>query len=294
VAQRIRQDQIDILVDLVSHMADNRLLVFARKPAPVQVTFAGYPATTGLSMIDYRLTDVHLDPPGSNDAFYSEQSVRLPDCFWCYDPGGAELPVNPLPAADNGFVTFGCLNNLCKVNDPALALWIRVLNATPDSHLIILSPAGSPRQRMAAQLQQGGIDPARVEFIARLPRPQYLELYHRIDLGLDTFPYNGHTTSLDSFWMGVPVITLVGQTSVARAGLCQLMNLGLPELAANRPDDYVKIAVELANDLPRLSKLRSTLRQRMEQSPLMDGQRFARNLELAYRQMWRRWCATPL
>ena len=139
-------------------------------------------------------------------------------------------------------------------------------------------------------LQGEGISPDRIELIAFRPRPQYLELYHRIDVGLDTFPYNGHTTSLDSFWMGVPVITLVGKTVVGRAGLSQLTNLGLTELIARTPEQYVQIAAELAGDLPRLAELRRTLRARMQASPLMDGPRFARNVEAAYRQMWRNWC----
>ena len=173
-----------------------------------------------------------------------------------------------------------------------LTLWAQVLRQVENSRLLLLAPQGSHRQRTLDRLGQEGIDPGRIEFVPPQPRREYLELYHRIDLGLDSFPYNGHTTSLDSFWMGVPVVTLVGQTAVSRAGWCQLSNLGLTELAAQTPEQFVRIAVELARDLPRLEELRSTLRQRMEQSPLMDAPRFARNIEAAYRQMWRTWCET--
>jgi predicted O-linked N-acetylglucosamine transferase (SPINDLY family) len=292
LARLVREDRIDILVDLALHMARNRLLVFARKPAPVQVTFAGYPGTTGLSAIDCRLTDRHLDPPGFDDPCYSEESIRLPDTFWCYDPLSGEPAVNPLPALENDCVTFGCLDNFCKINASVLKLWAQVLKAVDRSQLVILAAEGSHRRHTLDLLEQQGVAPDRVTFAGRLPHARYLELYHRIDIGLDTFPYNGHTTSLDSFWMGVPVVTIVGQTVVGRAGLSQLRNLGLPELIAQTPEQFVSIAVALAGDLPRLSALRATLRDRMQQSRLMDAPRFARNIEAAYRTIWQRWCAT--
>ena len=291
LAAQIREDRIDILVDLALHMAHNRLVVFARKPAPVQVTFAGYPGSTGLRTIDYRLSDPYLDPPDTDESIYSEQTVRLPHSFWCYDPlDCGDLRVNSLPAQGNGLITFGCLNNFGKINDAVLRLWASVLRAVPSSRLLLLAPEGSHRQHTLDVLGQEGVVHERIEFIARRPRRKYLELYHRIDLGLDTLPYNGHTTSLDSYWMGVPVVTLVGQTVVSRAGLSQLMNLKLPELISATPEEYVEIAVDLASDLPRLRYLRSTLRARMEASPLMDAPRFARDIEAAYRIMWRQWC----
>ena len=217
LAQRIREDHIDILVDLALHMPHNRLLAFARKPAPVQLTFAGYPGTTGLAMIDYRLTDPCLDPPDLFDRCYSEESVRLPDAFWCYDPLTSRPAVNPLPALEQGYVTLGCLNNFCKINAPVLRLWAQVLKAVDRSRLAILAAEGAHRQQALNFLQAEGVTPDRVTFFGPQPRPAYLQLYHRIDLGLDTFPYNGHTTSLDSFWMGVPVVTLPGPTVVGRA-----------------------------------------------------------------------------
>ena len=251
-----------------------------------------YPGSTGLTAIDYRLSDPFLDPPGTDESIYSEKTVHLPHTFWCYDPlDGRDISVNALPAPANGFVTFGCLNNFCKVNDSVLRLWAGVLRAVASSRLLLLAPEGSCRVRTIALLGQEGIAAERIEFVAQQPRRKYLELYHRIDLGLDTFPYNGHTTSLDSFWMGVPVVTLVGQTIVGRAGLSQLMNLQLPDLSASGPEQFVRIAAELARDLPRLSELRRTLRSRLEASPLMDAPRFARDIEAAYREMWRKWCA---
>ena len=293
VADQIRADGIDILVDLALHTAHSRLLAFARKPAPVQVTFAGYPGSTGLRTIDYRLSDPYLDPVGMDESVYSERTIRLPDSFWCYEPVNAlDIAVNRLPVLEKGALTFGCLSKFCKINDDVLALWARVLREIEHSRLLLLTEEGTHRQRTLDRLSKEGVDPTRIEFSSRQPRRAYLELYHRIDIGLDTFPYNGHTTSLDSFWMGVPVVTLVGQTVVGRAGWCQLSNLRLEELAARTPEEFVKIAVDLAKDLPRLQALRETLRGRMEQSPLMDAPKFARSIEAAYRQLWRSWCET--
>jgi predicted O-linked N-acetylglucosamine transferase (SPINDLY family) len=284
----IRGDGIDVLVDLSLHLGHNRLTVFARKPAPVQATFAGYPGTTGLDAIDYRLTDPFLDPPGHGNSLYSEKSIRLAHSFWCYDAAAMhpadELPVAPLPALATGRVTFGCLNNFRKVNDRVLRLWSNVLRAVPESRLILLAPRGNARRRVLDRL-----DFSRVEFVDRQDRAAYLKTCDRIDIGLDTFPYNGHATSLDCLWMGVPVVTLIGRTVVGRAGLSQLTNLGLTELIAQTPEQYVQIAVELAKDLPRLAEMRRTLRARMQASPLMDAPGFARDIEAAYRQMWRNW-----
>jgi predicted O-linked N-acetylglucosamine transferase (SPINDLY family) len=290
VADRIRHDGIDVLVDLALHTQGNRLLVFARKPAPVQATFAGYPGTTGLHAIDYRLTDPYLDPPGWNDAYYTEASYRLPHTFWCFDPQTEEPAVAPLPALEKGIVTFGCLNNFCKVNDGVLELWAQVLRTIPKSRLLLLAKDGCHRLRAFDFLAAKGVAAERVEFCSPRPRADYLALYHQVDIGLDTLPYNGHSTSLDSYWMGVPVVTLVGQTVVGRAGLSQLTNFGLTELAAASAEQFVGIAVELADNRPRLAALRAGLRERMRQSPLMDAVGFTRGIETAYRHMWRNWC----
>jgi predicted O-linked N-acetylglucosamine transferase (SPINDLY family) len=286
LAKMIAEDGIVILVDLTMHMANGRLLTFAHKPAPVQVAWLAYPGTTGLEAMDYRLTDPYLDPPGQNDGLYSERSIRLADSFWCYEPLDGDVPVNHLPALSAGHFTFGCLNNFCKVNRDVLELWAAVLRAVGGSRLVLLAPRGQARQRVAQALERLGIDPSRLEFVDRQARREYFRMYHRIDLGLDTFPYNGHTTSLDSLWMGVPPITLVGRTAVGRAGWSQLNNLALGELAADTQQKFVQIASEWAGDLPRLSRLRASLRDLMLGSALCDPSRFTRNVEAAYEAMW--------
>lgn len=292
-AEQVRADGIDILVDTTLHMEGSRLLLFARKPAPLQVTMAGYPGSTGLSAIDCRLTDPYLDPADADAASYIEQSVRLPDTFWCYDPLGEDLAAGPLPADSGGGIVFGCLNNFAKVNDDVLALWSAVLRAVDGSRLHLLCHEGSHRRRTLRTLAAHGVEARRVEFFGYRPRTDYLGLFRGIDVSLDTVPYNGHTTSLDSLWMGVPVVTMVGTTIVGRAGLSQLTNIGMPELIARSPEQFVAIAAALAADRPRLRELRRALRRRMESSPLMDAKRFAGNVEAAYRRMWRHWCATP-
>jgi len=307
LADMIRRDGVDILVDLNQHMTGNRLAMFARRQVPVQVGFAGYPESTESAAIGYRISDRYLEdgakgipdvvPGRSLQSNLKPQTSNMPpeqvlliDTFWCYDPCGVEVEVNASPAQESGRVTFGCLNNFCKINEPVLRLWARVLGTAPDSRLTLLSPVGSLRQRTLEVLQQEGIEPQRVEFVERGSRRAYLELYHRLDIALDPFPYNGHTTSLDALWMGVPVVSLAGAQSVSRAGWSQMSNLGLEELVAFSEDDYVRIATQLAQDLPRLTELRRALRPRMEASPLMDAPRFARNIEAAYRLMWQQWC----
>ena len=319
LAELIRKDGVDILVDLSLHTAGNRLRTFARQPAPVQVSYAAYPGSTELEAIEYRISDRYLeagaseipsagsgqapiqsseigaarpsDLPSSISHLRPAERVFLLDSFWCFDPRGADLPVGALPATESKTVTFGCLNNFCKVNDRVLALWARILERVEGSRLLLLSPAGSHRERTLARLRQLGLDGSRVEFVAPKPWHEYLELYHRVDVGLETFPYNGHTTSLDAFWMGVPVPGMVGELPVGRAGLSHLMNLGLPELVAGSEEEYVNLVVKLTEDLSRLAELRRTLRSRMEASVLMDAPRYAHNIETAYRAMWRQWCA---
>jgi predicted O-linked N-acetylglucosamine transferase (SPINDLY family) len=293
-AAQIRADQIDILVDLKLHTAENRLLLFARKPAPVQITWLGYPGSTGLAEMDYRLSDPYLDPPERDPSVYSEQKLLLPDTFWCYDPlDGADLHIGPLPALRNGYITFGCLNNFSKINPMMLSIWAQAMRKLDGSRLLLRASPGGHRRRTLDHFSKHGIDSARIDFVDFLPRRQYLQLYNEIDITLDSHPYNGHTTSLDSFWMGVPVVSLVGQTAVSRAGLSQLSNLGLQHLAADSPERFADNAIDLASDLPRLEELRRALRNRMQRSPLMDHPRFARNMEAAYRIAWRKWCGKP-
>ena len=287
----IRADGIDILVDLTMHMANGRPLLFARKPAPIQIAWLAYPGTTGVRTIDYRLSDSRLDPAAS-EKNYTERTVNLTDSFWCYDPLTDHPPVNELPALLRGYVTLGCLNNPCKLTDHTLTLWSDVMRELQSARLVLMAPPGSYRQILLSRFAARGIEARRIDFVSYRPRADYLSTYHQIDLGLDTFPYNGHTTSLDSFWMGVPVVTRVGETCVGRGGLSQLFQLGLTELASDNDREFVDIAVRLAQDLPRLVDLRRQLRDRLAQSPLMDGDRFSRNIEAIYRQTWEDYCAS--
>jgi predicted O-linked N-acetylglucosamine transferase (SPINDLY family) len=288
-ARLIHADKIDILVDLTMHMAGSRLGIFAHHPAPMQVMWLAYPGTTGVSAMNYRITDPYLDPPG-DEGQYTERSVRLAETFWCYEPLCEETDPGPLPMTANGFVTFGSLNNFCKVNPGVLRLWARVMRAVERSRIMILAPEGCHRESLLAVFEMEKVARERVQLVTPRPRGEYLQLYRQVDVGLDTMPYNGHTTSLDSYWMGVPVVTLAGQTVVGRAGVSQLSNLGLADLIARTPDEFVGIATNLAGTPARMEKLRRTLRTRMKTSPLMDGSRFARNMEQAFREMWREWC----
>lgn len=291
VAAAVREDRIDILVDGIMHMAGCRLLVFARKPAPVQVTWVAYPGSTGLEAIDYRISDRHLDPAEEDDRYYAEKTVRLPDSFWCYDPLTTAGPVGPLPAAATGHFTFGCLNELRKVNEPTLEMWARVLRSVAGSRLLLLAPPGAARRAVGAIFEQHGVAPSRIEFVGSRARADYLALYHRVDLALAPFPFCGHTTICDALWMGVPTVTLTGNTPVSRGGKSLLHAAGLPQFVAASAEDYVRIAAETADNLAALATLRAGLRRQMEASRLMDGPRFAANMEAAYRAMWRRWCA---
>jgi len=291
VAQAIRHDRIDILVDLTMHMGNNRLLVFARKPAPVQVTYLAYCGTTGLAAIDYRLTDPYLDPPGQNGRIYVEESIHLPETYWCYRPPLEVPEVAALPALENKYVTFGCLNNFCKVTEPTLEAWSRLLAALPEARLLLHARAGSHRDEVRAFFGGRGVGPERVTFVDLAPLPRYFSTYESLDIALDPFPYGGGTTTCDALWMGVPVVSLAGQTAVGRAGLSILSNVGLAELVAHDSDTYVRLALELAQDVERLRELRAGLRDRLRASPLLNASSFARNVEAAYREMWRRWCA---
>ena len=285
LAAEISADGIDILVDLTMHMANGRPLLFARKPAPVQLAWLAYPGTTGNPAMDYRITDPWLDPPELGDDRYTETSLRLPDTFWCYDPLISGLQPNPLPASSAGHLTFGCLNNFCKISDDTLRRWGQVMARLPSSRLILQAASGRHRQRVLDLLAQYDIAAERIEFVGFQPRWQYLQTYQRIDICLDTLPYNGHTTSLDAYWMGVPVVSKVGASVVGRAGWSQLNNLGLAELAAFDDPSFIDIAVGLATDWSRLKHLRRTLRSRLEASPLMDGRRFAAAFEAHYRRI---------
>ena len=298
LAGRIQADGVDILVDLTMHMAQNRMMVYARRPAPVQIAYLAYCSTTGVSAMDWRITDPYLDPPAIDETErYSERSLRLPESYWCYDPGkeGA-AEGGPLPALEHGHVTFGSFNNFCKVSPQVRRAWGRIMNAVTGSRLILHAYEGRHRERFVREFGDMGIVAERIEFVDFLELPQYLELHRRVDVVLDTFPYPGGTTTCDSLWMGVPVVSLAGERgggaglAFMRSGLSILSNVGLPELAAETEEGYVETAVGLATDLPRLAALRAGLRERMRRSPLMDAKRFAAGLEGCFRAAWRDWC----
>jgi len=295
VADLIRRDDIDILVDLAGHTAENRLMVFARKPAPVQVTYLGYPGSTGLDTMDYRFTDAYADPPGMTDTFYCEKLIRLPETFLCYRPNPAAPAAGEPPARAAGRITFGCFNVMSKINAAAVKLWAKILLQTPASRMLIknrgLSDAGA-KQHLLDLFAAEQIGPERLELHAWAASfAEHLGLYNTVDIALDTFPYNGTTTTCEALYMGVPVVVLAGNMHMSRVGVSLLSNMGLPELIAHTPEEYVQIAVKLADALPRREELRKTLRGRMEKSPLMDAKQFVGNVEATYREMWRKWCA---
>jgi protein O-GlcNAc transferase len=289
-ADMIRQDQIDILVDLCNHSGGNRLPLFSHRPAPVQATHLGLQFSTGSPAIDYRITDPLCDPPGMAEAYNVERLIRLPEVSLCYQAKVA-VEVNELPAALKGHVTFGCFNQPSKITPPVLAAWGQIFRRLPQARLILVQcPSRQAQQRLLGALAEQGIGPERVTMVGRQPRLEYYRLYHRVDLTLDTFPYTGCFTTCDSLWMGVPVVTLAGQGSMARQGVSLLAHVGLHDLIAPTLDEYVSTAVRLAEDRPRLVELRATLRERMNRSTLMNPERFTRQLEEAYRWMWREWC----
>lgn len=291
-AEVIRKDGIDILVDLALHSRGGRLRTFACRPAPVQISWLGYAGTTGLDTIDYRITDPFVDPPGADLSVYSEACLHLPETLWCYASLVTDLPITALPALSAGFVTFGSQNTFRKLNDRVLRVWARVLRAVPESRLFLCAEEDE-RESVRQYFDREGVPAERLEFGSRVSRRAYLERYRSFDIGLDTWPFNGATTTLDSTWMGVPVLSLSGASALQRAGACIAANLDLPDLVAHSEDEFVDKAIALARDLDRLSNLRKGLRARLEASPLGDAPRFARNLEAAYRTAWRRYCAGP-
>jgi protein O-GlcNAc transferase len=288
VVDLIIADKIDILVDLSGHTANNRLLVFAQKPAPILVTWLGSSNTTGLSAIDYRFTDVIADPIGEADQFNSETLFRLPNGFHCY--GGNETArVNAeLPHQNRGHITFGSFNNMSKLTPEVIKVWSKILNAVPQSQLLLKTSQVTNNLSHYAQLfKQEGISEDRIEYYGHLPSDhEHLELYGAIDIGLDPFPYNGVTTTCEALWMGVPVITLAGDRHAGRVGASILTNVGLTDFIALDIDGYIQLAVEMAANPTYLQEIRRGLRKRMLDSPLCDGSSFAKNIEKAYQEMW--------
>jgi protein O-GlcNAc transferase len=291
LADRIQADGIDILVDLAGHTQYNRMLTFARKPAPVQVTYLGYASTTGLSAIDYRLTTPDVDPAG-NEAWHSERLFRLPRTLWCYRAPAPVSPAGAAPGGRKGSITFGCTNNFSKVSPESIALWGELLRNVPGSRLLMTSvPEGSARTLLRESFAAHGVEGGRLSLHGKVPREQFIALSREIDIALDPFPYNGTTSTCEILWLGVPVITLIGRTSVARSGYALLKTVGLSELCAGDAAEYLRIAADLARDLPRLDAMRESLRSRIEASPLRDEAGLARDIEQAYRTMWREWCS---
>ncbi|KAJ6791412.1 putative UDP-N-acetylglucosamine--peptide N-acetylglucosaminyltransferase SPINDLY [Iris pallida] len=293
VASIVREDKVDILVELTGHTANNKLGMMACRPAPVQVTWIGYPNTTGLPSIDYRITDSLADPLEAKQK-HVEELVRLPDCFLCYTPSPEAGPVCPTPALSNGFITFGSFNNLAKITPKVLQVWARILCAVPNSRLVVKCKpfcCDSVRQRFLSMLEQLGLEPLRVDLLPLiLLNHDHMQAYSLMDISLDTFPYAGTTTTCESLYMGVPCVTMAGSVHAHNVGVSLLHNVGLERLIAKTEEEYIRLALQLASDPSALSELRMTLRELMVKSPVCDGAKFARGLESGYRNMWQRYC----
>lgn len=290
LADLIREDGIDILVDLCGHMARNRLLVLGRKPAPVQATYLGYPNGTGIAQVDFRISDTLADPAGMTDEHYVERIVRLPGCAWCYRPPEMSPAIEAADPARP--LTFASFNKFPKITPTTAKLWARILERIPSARLLIKAKSLSDPQTCETAkrlLKTAGMPMDRVTLAGwRRGVDEHLAIYNQVDVALDPFPYHGTTTTCEALWMGVPVVTLAGNAHVSRVGASLLSAVGLDDLVTTTPDAYVDTAVLLANNVARRVELRSTLRDRLSRSPLMDAAGFTRNLEAAYRQMWRR------
>jgi predicted O-linked N-acetylglucosamine transferase (SPINDLY family) len=293
VAARIREDGIDILVDLSGHTAGNRLRLFALRPAPVQASWLGYFGTTGLPAIDYVIGDRYVTPPDEEE-FYTERAARLPASYLCFTPPAVAVEPGPLPALAAGYVTFASFNNLAKVGPEVIDAWSEALKSVPNSRLFLKYKALADervRTRLAARFADQGIDPARLRLEGESPRAELLARYREVDIALDTFPFGGGTTTAEALWMGVPVVTLTGDRFVSHVGESILNNAGMEELVTHSQPRYVAKAAELAGNLPQLAALRSGLRAQLLQSAFCDGPAFAKAFEALLRQMWRTWCS---
>jgi predicted O-linked N-acetylglucosamine transferase (SPINDLY family) len=290
LVRQVRADAIDILVDLSGHTGNNRLALFAAKAAPVQVAYLGYAATTGLTTVDWRITDPIADPEGA-ERWYSERLFRLPHAMWCFQPDDKLPAVTPSPALAGSGVTFGSFNYFAKLNTEVIATWAKLLVRLPQARLVVTRvPGEETARKLLERFAREDVAAERIELHGILPRPALGELLGRVDIALDTFPYAGTTTTCDMLWMGIPVVTLTSATSASRSGASLLHAVGLDELVAGSTKQYLDIAESLAGDTRRLAELRAGLRQRMRASRLVNATEFTRNLESAYRTMWRRWC----
>ncbi|WP_254774920.1 tetratricopeptide repeat protein [Polaromonas sp. YR568] len=293
LARRIRTDGIDILIDLSGHAASNRLSMFAWKPAPVQVSWLGYFATTGVPAIDYFIADA-WSLPASEESNFTETIWRLPETRLCFTPPAPGLQVGPLPAISRGYLTFGCFNNLTKMNDAVVALWARILTAVPNSRLFLMAPQLSQlsmQQSVIERFSAHGIGAEYLKLSGSVPRAEYLKSYNEVDIALDPFPYTGGTTTVEALWMGVPTLTMAGKSLLSRQGVGLMMNAALPDWVVPTPEDYVHRAISHANDLRQLATLRAGLRQQVQASPIFDAPRFAGHFEAVLRGMWVTWCA---
>lgn len=292
-AALIRSDDIDILVDLSGHTEGERLALFVRKPAPIQCTWLGYWATTGLPEIDYIIADRFVLPV-EHEAHYSEKPFRLPDSYLCFTPPALPIAVNDPPVLRNGFVTFGSCNNVLKINTGVIALWSQLLAEIPDARLVLRAgflSVAAVREEIARQFAAVGVTPGRLDLLGGADRAGLLATYSDIDIALDPFPYGGGTTTAEALWMGVPVVSLRGDRFSGRVGESILTSVGLPGLVAADAAGYVAIATALAASSSHLGDLRAKLRGMVVGSPLCDAKRFTQHLEAAYRSMWQRWCA---
>ena len=298
LAALVRQEKIDIFIDLTLHMGGSKMPVFARKPAPVQITYLAYCATTGMRAMDYCISDKNLDPPPAGSAaldtpspFHSETVLRTPGCYWCYTASPEAPPVNALPAIHRGHATFGSLNSFTKLNPGVIQVWTQLMRNLPTSKMLLVVPGGPARQQEVAKIfADQGVTPDRLMMVGILPFAHYFQLFHQVDVALDPFPYNGGTTTMDALYMGVPLVTLAGGWATARAGVTLLKTVGKPEWIAETTEQYIQIVTDLVSDLPKLAQTRQNLRNQMATSPLMDGKHFAADLEATFQRAWQRWC----
>jgi protein O-GlcNAc transferase len=295
ISKLIRNDRIDILIDITGHFARSPLPVFALRPAPLQISIPGYPATTGLSTVDYKIVDRRTDPPGLTEHLYTEKLSRLSRPIVCYAPPEDAPELAPPPSRANSFITFGSFNNRPKLNPPLMALWARILHETPNSRMLFhhtfdgyRKVSRDFRDPIARAFRSQGISSRRLEFIGGVPIREHLAVVAQADIALDSYPYHGSTTTCECLWMGVPVLTLAGRAHVSRTGVSLLSSVGLKDWIADSPEDYVRKCVEKARDLEVLDRLRSRLRGKMRRSPLTDGAGYVRALESSYLSMWNR------
>lgn len=293
LARLVRDERIDILVDLSGHTPGQRLLAFARRPAPVQVTWMGYPNTTGMTAMGYRIGDARCDPPGMTERLYSERLVRLPEIYLSWRPPPDAPDPGPLPAIGAGRVTFASFNSCYKITPATVELWSRILHEVAESRLLLFAvPPGRAQSLLRERFAALGIAADRLEFRTRVSLEEFMAAHCEVDIALDCFPYHGTTTTCSTLWMGVPLVCLAGSAHVSRVGVTMLHSVGLPMLAVDTEDDYVSAACRLARDLDALAALRAGLRERMRDSPLTDGAACASALDHAYREMWRTWCSS--